>query len=175
MSSCRRRKGRGFVDCTNPAEETCNIQLLLATNFNNIPRDEATWNELRGATRTIFRACVQGNKSGGIVTENGVLFVPSTTILKQKTLPYLTPNSGDYRNIEIIVYGTRSIYAKNQILKHSTDPLARSIAAQELLELMNLVQVPDQPELEIGALANNTASLTNTSALATVVTSVAIA
>ena len=60
-------------------------------------------------------------------------------------IEYLTFNLGKYGNIEVIVYGPDSIYAKNQILKNSPDPLARSIAAQELLELMNVVIVPSPP------------------------------
>ena len=51
--------------------ETCNIQLLLATDFNDIPHDEATWNDLRGAARTIFRGCIQAKGLGGVVTKNG--------------------------------------------------------------------------------------------------------
>ena len=47
--------------------------MLLATDFNNVPHDNATWNELRGATRTIFRACILGKGVGGVVTRNGML------------------------------------------------------------------------------------------------------
>ena len=37
------------------------------------------------------------------------------------------------------MYGQDSVYAKNQILKNSQDELARSIATQELLELLGIV------------------------------------
>ena len=71
-------------------------------------------------------------------------------------------HSGAHGNIEVIVYGKNSIFAKNQILKNSPDPLARSIAAQELLELMHVVviPIPDQTDLEIGTGANETANAT---------------
>ena len=61
------------------------------------------------------------------------------------------------------------MFAKNQILKNSPDPLARSIAAQELLELLHVVVIPisDQAELEIGDLGNQTANATTAGALAT--------
>lgn len=122
---------------------TCNIQILLATDFNNVPHDEATWNDLRGAARIILRTCIRGKALGGVV-----------------------PKNGHHGNIEVVVYGKDSIFAKNQILKNSPDPLARSIAAQELLELMQVVviPVPDQTELEIGNLANQTANATISSA-----------
>ena len=67
------------------------------------------------------------------------------------------------------MYGNDSIFAKNQILKNSPDQLARSIAAQELLELMNvvIVPVPHQTELGNGNLANQTASASMASIVAT--------
>ena len=52
------------------------------------------------------------------------------------------PSSGKLGNIEVIVYGKDSIYAKNQILKNSPDALARSIASQELLELLGVLADP---------------------------------
>lgn len=158
----RRRAG------ADPELGTCNIQLLLATDFNNVPRDEATWNDLRGATRTIFRSCIRGNGSGGVVPRNGV--VPNlSTHTRHHTIRYLTSDLGKHGNIEIVVYGNDSIFAKNQILKNSSDQLARSIAAQELLELMNIVivPVPHQTELGSGNLANQTASASMASIVAT--------
>ena len=56
--------------------ETCNVQLILATNFNNVPHDEATFNDLRGAARTIFRKCLLGKNLGGMVTKNGRVLQP---------------------------------------------------------------------------------------------------
>ncbi|KAF6236899.1 hypothetical protein HO173_005190 [Letharia columbiana] len=126
--------------------QTCSIQMLLAADFINIPNDEATWNDLRGATRTILRTCIRGRGLGGVITKNG-----------------------KHGNIEIVVYGKDSIFAKNQILKNSPDQLARSIAAQELLELMNIVIVPetDQPESEVRTVANRTVNPTSESRLIT--------
>ena len=46
---------------------------------------------------------------------------------------------GQVGNIEVLVYGKDSVYAKNQILENSPDELARSIAMQELLELLGIV------------------------------------
>ena len=87
----------------------------------------------------------------------------------------LTSFSGKEGNIEIVVYGGKSIFAKNQILKYSQDPLARSIAAQELLELMNVVAVPvpHSIALEMGTMATQTANATANGAAAAVGTIVA--
>ena len=57
---------------------SCNVQVLLATNFNVVPYDQTTWNDLRGAARTILRQCIRGQGFGGIVTRNGTL--PASTI-----------------------------------------------------------------------------------------------
>ena len=61
---------------------------------------------------------------------------------------------GKRGNIEVVVYGKKSIFAKNQILKNSQDPLARSIAAQELLELMKVVVIP----VPMAAVVNETSN-----------------
>ena len=63
---------------TDAMLETCNVQVLLATKFTDVPRDEATWNDIRGAARTIFRSCVSGKGVGGIVTKNGTLLASIT-------------------------------------------------------------------------------------------------
>ncbi|CAF9923071.1 hypothetical protein IMSHALPRED_005844 [Imshaugia aleurites] len=130
------------------------ILLLLATDFNNVPFDEATWNDLRGAARTVFRTCIRGKGTGGVVTKN----------------------VGKYGNIEIVVYGINSIFAKNQILKNSLDPLARSIATQELLELLDIlvIPVPHPVDFGMGSVASDTANATISSAVATNGTSVAL-
>lgn len=75
---------------------------------------------------------------------------------------------GHHRNIEIVVYGKDSIFAKNQILKSSRDPLARLTAAPELLELINavIVSVPQPEVLKMRMIANGTANATTASALA---------
>lgn len=62
---------RQFFSGADPVLGSCSIQLLLATDFNNVPRDEATWNDIRGAARTVFRSCIQGKGLGGLVTKNG--------------------------------------------------------------------------------------------------------
>ena len=76
---------------------------------------------------------------------------------------YLTPGLGKLGNIEIVIYGKDSIYAKNQILKYSSDPLARSIAAQELMELLHAVEVPaSSPTASVmEAMARSTAIATS--------------
>lgn len=109
-----------------------------------------------------------------MVTRNGTFSTPMTDI-KHRNLRYLTTDLGKHGNIEIVVYSKGSIFAKNQILKNSPDPLARSIALQELLELMNVVMVlvPHSTELGVGAVATQTANATIASALATVGTFVA--
>lgn len=61
-----------FTDA-DPVLGTCNIQVLLATDFDNVPHDTATWNDLRGAARTVFRSCIKGKRIGGLVTRNGTL------------------------------------------------------------------------------------------------------
>ena len=55
-------------------EGTCSIQVLLATDFNSVPYDQATWNDIRGAARTIFRSCIRGKNLGGVVPRNGMRF-----------------------------------------------------------------------------------------------------
>lgn len=81
----------------------------------------------------------------------------------------MTPCLGNNGNIEIVVYGKKSIFAKNQILKNSQDPLARSIAAQELLELIDAVTVPppEQTALEVATGAKEGANASIASGFAT--------
>ena len=64
---------------------SCNVQVLLATNFNVVPYDQTTWNDLRGAARTILRQCIRGHGFGGLVTRNGTL-LPSTIHSKRGDL-----------------------------------------------------------------------------------------
>ena len=70
------------------------------------------------------------------------------------------------------MYGKDSIYAKNQILKYSTDELARSIASQELLELLGLIMdpTPSTTGSRMEAMAKETANATIQSGSATEVT-----
>ena len=67
------------------------------------------------------------------------------------------------------MYGKDSVYAKNQILKNSQDPLARSIASQELLELLGVITnpTPSATGLRMGAIATETANASILSGLAT--------
>ena len=140
---------------------SCNVQVLLATDFNGVPYDQATWNDLRGAARTVLRQCIRGLNYGGVVTRNGI-FLASTVCYKRGYLWWLIPCLGKLGNIEIIVYGKDSIYAKNQILKYSQDPLARSIASQELLELLGVLvnPTPSTSGLRMEAIAKETANAT---------------
>lgn len=78
--SNRPSRVRGIFGCANLAAETCSIQMLLAADFINIPNDEATWNDLRGATRTILRTCIRGRGLGGVITKNGIFSIPMTHI-----------------------------------------------------------------------------------------------
>ena len=70
------------------------------------------------------------------------------------------------------MYGKDSIYAKNQILKYSQDQLARSIASQELLELLGVLvdPTPSTAGLRMGAMAKETANASVQSGLVTEVT-----
>ncbi len=60
--------------------------------------------------------------------------------------------------MEIVVYAERSIYAISRILRNSPDPLARSIALQELLQLIDVVEnapTPTQMDAMVAALKAN--------------------
>ena len=98
-----------------------------------------------------------------------VRFPPQLLNKRHQPLWNLTLTLGKHGNIELVVYGNDSIFAKNQILKNSPDPLARSIATQELLELLNIVvvPVPYPPDLETGTVASETANSAISNAVAT--------
>jgi hypothetical protein len=68
--------------------------------------------------------------------------------------------TGVHQNIEVLLYGADSVYAKIQILRSSQDPGAKSIAEQELLELIGVLpnhyEYPKQNRLS--SLANSTLS-----------------
>ena len=70
------------------------------------------------------------------------------------------------------MYGKDSVYAKNQILKYSTDEVARSIATQELLELLGIMidPAPSMTGTRMEAMAKETANATIQSGSATEVT-----
>lgn len=57
----------------------------------------------------------------------------------------------------MVLYSRHSLYGKVTILRHSTDPVARSIAQQELLELMHVTpNIYDAPE-SVSSIQNSTA------------------
>ncbi|MCJ1460633.1 hypothetical protein MMC28_011015 [Mycoblastus sanguinarius] len=133
---------------------TCSVQLLLATEFVNVPHDHSAWINLIGPARNILRECVISHTYGGIVVENG-----------------------ENQAIEIVVYAMQSIYAKNRIIKYSPDPLAKSIAVQELLDLLRLTPgISDaQIQAEIAMLDIGTANTTSPSLQSSAAGSVATA
>jgi hypothetical protein len=45
---------------------------------------------------------------------------------------------GNHENLEVVLYNQDSIYGKVHIMRNSPDPVAVSIANQELLELLQL-------------------------------------
>lgn len=59
----------------------CTAQLLLATNFNNVPHDEAPWINLIGPARIILRDCVRDEGFGGVVVRNGTLLAKFDSLL----------------------------------------------------------------------------------------------
>ena len=68
--------------------------------------------------------------------------------------------AGVHQNIEVLLYGADSVYSKIQVLRFSQDPEAKSIAEQELLELIGVIpnhyEYPKQNRLP--SLANSTLS-----------------
>lgn len=50
----------------------------------------------------------------------------------------ITSPLGNHQNLEAVLYGADSVYSKVHILRNSDDPLAVSIAQQELLALLGL-------------------------------------
>ena len=69
-----------------------------------------------------------------------------------------TTTAGDRENMEVVLYGAGSVYSKSQILRFSQDPEAKSIAEQELLELIVVVPNPHDYPTQVGPpfLANST-------------------
>ena len=115
-------------------------------------------------------AASEGKESEGWSPEM-VHSLPSIVHNRNGTFRWLTSGLGKLGNLEVVIYGKSSIYAKNQILKHSSDPLARSIAAQELMELLHAVETPASME----AMARGTANATIESGSATAGTPIEIA
>ncbi|KAL8729338.1 MAG: hypothetical protein Q9166_004835 [cf. Caloplaca sp. 2 TL-2023] len=77
-----------------------------------------------GPARLILNSCVRQQQTGGIDTE-----------------------IGRNRKLEVLVYDARSIFGYTRILDHSPDPEARSIAMQELMELLDVTPRPDRLDI----------------------------
>lgn len=58
---------------SNPDPRTgdCTAQILLATNFNDVPHDQTSWINLIGPARILLRQCAGANTSGGLLVRNG--------------------------------------------------------------------------------------------------------
>lgn len=137
----------------------CTAQLMLATNFNDVPHDEAPWINLIGPLRIILRDCVRDEGLGGVLVRNGALHAVGDFLLSRTTggtacIDFVT--IGLRQNIEVVLYNKDSIYGRITTLRNSPDPVAVSIAQQELLELLHLApNVYDAPGFLI---ENQTAS-----------------
>lgn len=60
------------VYTANPGIGGCTAQVLLATNFNDVPHDQSSWIDLIGPMRNILRQCARGKGTGGVLVRNGV-------------------------------------------------------------------------------------------------------
>ena len=127
----------------------------MATEFTGIPHDTAAWRDIWGPARTIRPQCLRQGGNGGIVTHNGKDTSPLCFHLMG--ICRLTGSTGVGQKMEIVVYSTRSLYGLNVIIRRSTDPVARSIAMQELLDLIGLTVGPSPVEMSAlaASLANN--------------------
>ena len=129
---------------------TCTAQVLLATNFNDVPTDQTSWINLIGPARIAMRACARDKETGGVVVRNGrpdIVLIHNVRV----TQILIVGNRG---NLEVVLFNPNSVYGKVTILRHSKDPVARSIANQELLELLHLApSIYDDPE-EVQQLLN---------------------
>ncbi|KAI4116514.1 MAG: hypothetical protein LQ338_007703 [Usnochroma carphineum] len=114
------------------SDDYCIVELLLESSFEDVPHDQAIWQDLWGPARLILNACVRQQQTGGVVTGIG----PDADDTK-------TYKGRDER-LEVVVYDARSIYGYTRILDGSHDPEARSIAMQELLQLLDITPRPDR-------------------------------
>lgn len=53
---------------------SCTAQVLLATNFNDVPHDQSSWNNLIGPLRIVLRQCARIKGTGGVIVRNGAYF-----------------------------------------------------------------------------------------------------
>ena len=71
-----------------------------------------------------MRECAHKKKQGGVIVRNGL-----------------------QGNLEVVLYNKESLYGRIDILRNSVDDLAKSIAQQEMLELLKLApNIYDEPE-----------------------------
>ena len=81
-----------------------------------------------------MRECAQNKETGGVVVRNGR---PDEEPFHNVGVA-LTLITGNLGNLEVVLYNANSMYGKVTILRNSKDPVAVSIAEQELLELLHL-------------------------------------
>ena len=67
--------------------------------------------------------------------------------------PSESPNShhrtGQQQKLEILIFAENSIYAKTRIIRYSPDPVARSIALQEFMQLVEITRTaPTAAEMD---------------------------
>ncbi|KAL8783614.1 MAG: hypothetical protein Q9195_009335 [Heterodermia aff. obscurata] len=116
----------------NSRDRTCTVQVLVAARFTNSGEsfDIASWIHIWGPARTILQQCVGFQSLGGVIVENGSR---GETQLGIYVLMILL---GRRRKIEIVVYDERSKYGLTRVIKESSDPVARTIALNEYIDLM---------------------------------------
>ena len=57
--------------------------------------------------------------------------------------------TGHAQKLEILMYADRSLYALQRIIRYSADPVARSVALQELLDLIGVTHTgPTQAQID---------------------------
>lgn len=69
---CSRLSGPDDIPIKSPG--SCTAQVLLATNFNDVPHDQSSWIDLVGPLRIILRQCARGKGTGGVIVRNGLCF-----------------------------------------------------------------------------------------------------
>ena len=122
-----------------PLPGRCTVQVLLATNFIDVPTDQTSWINLIGPARVLWRKCAGAEKIGGVLVRNG--------------------NRG---NLELTIYNPDSVYGRISIIRHSSDEVAKAIAQQELIELLHLA--PNVYDGTVPLLLNGTGSAAISSA-----------
>lgn len=81
-----------------------------------------------------MRDCAGSKGTGGVIVRNGK-FYPNYFLRVKKIVDKAV---GDHGNIEVIMYNKDSMFARVQTVRHSTDPVAVSVAERELLEMLHL-------------------------------------